>query len=59
LQPTTRQLSLEASHERLGRSAAAPVVGSGTPDIRNPAGAQPWLTLSDGGNLFHPIAITP
>jgi uncharacterized protein (TIGR01370 family) len=59
LQPTTRQLSLEASHERLGRPGAVPIVGSGTPDIRNPAGAQPWLTLSDGGSLFHPVAVGP
>jgi len=59
LQPTTHPLSLETSHERLGRPAAAPVVGSGTPDIRNPSGAQPWLTLSDGSSRFHPIAIAP
>ena len=59
LQSTTRPLSLEASHDRLGRPAAAPVVGSGTPDIRNPAGGQPWLTLSDGGSLFHPVAVGP
>ena len=34
LQPTTRSLKLGKAHEQLGRPSNAPVVGSGTPDVR-------------------------
>ena len=57
LQPTTRTLKLDVASERLGRPNAAPVVGSGTPDIRVRDRNQAWLTLSDGDKLFHPIAV--
>ncbi|MDN5882674.1 MAG: endo alpha-1,4 polygalactosaminidase, partial [Nitrosospira sp.] len=57
LQPTTRKLKLEAANEKLGRPGTAPVVGSGTPDVRVPDGKGAWLTLSDGDNVFHPIAV--
>ena len=60
LQPTTESLKLSAAHEQLGRPAAAPIVGSGTPDVRVPAAGKAWLTLSDEeDNLFHPVAVGP
>jgi hypothetical protein len=57
LQPTTHKLQLGNANQRLGRPATAPVVGSGTPDVRIPDGKDAWLTLTDGVNLFHPIAV--
>lgn len=57
LQPTTHTLQLGNVNERLGRPSTAPVVGSGTPDIRVTGGKDAWLTLSDGVNLFHPVAV--
>ncbi len=57
LLPTTRKLKLEAANENLGRPSTAPVVGSGTPDVRVPDGKDAWLTLSDGDNAFHPVAV--
>ncbi|MDN5753389.1 MAG: RNA-binding protein, partial [Nitrosospira sp.] len=57
LQPPPRKLNLDAAHEKLGRPGTAPVVGSGTPDVRVPDGKGAWLTLSDGDNVFHPIAV--
>lgn len=57
LQPTTHKLQLSNANQRLGRPATAPVVGSGTPDIRIPDGKDAWLTLTDGVTLFHPIAV--
>lgn len=57
LQPTTSMLELEAVSDRLGRPAAAPVVGSGTPDVRVRDRTDAWLTLSDGSKVFHPVAV--
>lgn len=57
LHPTTHTLQLGNVNERLGRPSTAPVVGSGTPDIRITGGKDAWLTLSDGVNLFHPVAV--
>ncbi|WP_245727638.1 endo alpha-1,4 polygalactosaminidase [Nitrosovibrio tenuis] len=57
LQPTTRALKLGSAGERLGRPNTAPVVGSGTPDIRVRDRNEAWLTLSDGDKLFHPVAV--
>ncbi len=57
LQPTTRNLKLGSASERLGRPNSAPVVGSGTPDVRVRDRNQAWLTLSDGDKLFHPVAV--
>lgn len=59
LHPTTHTLQLGNVNERLGRPSTAPVVGSGTPDIRIIGGKDAWLTLSDGVNLFHPVAVGP
>jgi hypothetical protein len=58
LQPTTGQLNLEVVSDRLGRPNSAPVIGSGTPDVRVRDRNNAWLTLSDGDNVFHPIAVT-
>ncbi|SEO67691.1 endo alpha-1,4 polygalactosaminidase [Nitrosovibrio sp. Nv6] len=58
LQPTTGMLELGAVSERLGRPAAAPVVGSGTPDVRVRDRTGAWLTLSDGKNVYHPVAVS-
>ncbi len=57
LQPTTSMLELGAVNDRLGRPATAPVVGSGTPDVRVRDRNEAWLTLSDGDNVFHPVAV--
>lgn len=59
LQPTTRALKLGKAHEQLGRPSNAPVVGSGTPDVRVSKDGKAWLTLSDENNQFHPVAIGP
>lgn len=57
LRPTTHKLQLGNVNERLGRPGTAPVVGSGTPDIHVPDSKDAWLTLSDGVNFFHPVAV--
>lgn len=57
LQPTTRKLKLGTVNKRLGRPGKAPVVGSGTPDVRVRDNHEAWLTLSDGANVFHPVAV--
>ena len=59
LQPVTRSLKLGKAHEQLGRPNNAPVVGSGTPDVRVSKDGNAWLTLSDENNQFHPVAIGP
>src|SRR5687768_2458772 len=57
LQPTTSMLELGSASDRLGRPATAPVVGSGTPDVRVRDRNEAWLTLSDGNNVYHPVAV--
>jgi hypothetical protein len=51
-------LKLGKANERLGRPDSAPVVGSGTPDVRVRDRNNAWLTLSDGDSVFHPVAVT-
>ncbi|PTR17415.1 hypothetical protein C8R31_101578 [Nitrosospira sp. Nsp2] len=58
LQPATDSLELGAVSDRLGRPDNAPVVGSGTPDVRARDRNDAWLTLSDGEKSFHPIAVS-
>ncbi|SCX76287.1 endo alpha-1,4 polygalactosaminidase [Nitrosospira sp. Nsp13] len=57
LHPTTNTLKLGTVDERLGRPGIAPIVGSGTPDIRVHDNHEAWLTLNDGANTFHPVAV--
>jgi hypothetical protein len=57
LQPTTSKLKLGIVDERLGRPGTAPVVGSGTPDIRVHDNHEAWLTLNSGADIFHPVAV--
>ncbi|MDE2366410.1 MAG: endo alpha-1,4 polygalactosaminidase, partial [Betaproteobacteria bacterium] len=58
LQPITRALKLGLASERLGRPNGAPVVGSGTPDVRIRDRNEAWLTLRDESEQpFHPIAV--
>ncbi|HEX8873659.1 MAG TPA: endo alpha-1,4 polygalactosaminidase, partial [Nitrosospira sp.] len=58
LQPITRALKLGLAIGRLGRPNGAPVVGSGTPDVRVRDRNEAWLTLSDESEKsFHPIAV--
>jgi len=58
LQPTTGILKLDAMNERLGRPESAPVIGSGTPDVRVRDRNNAWLTLSSADKIFHPVAVT-
>ena len=57
LHPTTSKLKLGTVDERLGRPGIAPIVGSGTPDIRVHDNHEAWLTLNNGANTYHPVAV--
>lgn len=59
LRPATNMLKLVSVSDRLGRPNAAPVVGSGTPDVHARDRNDAWLTLAEpeGNKVFHPVVV--